>query len=82
MALERMRNHRGTYSWSQGGFEHSRFGAVMSWDFAAYESNRSPVNPWDLVDSDRCGHHIENPVHHQIMFDHYDQLVRKTLDTA
>ncbi len=82
MALERMRNRRGAYSWSQGGFEHARFGAVMSWDFAAYEPNRSPVNPWDLVDSDRCSHHIENSVHHLTIFDHYDELVRKTLDTA
>ena len=61
-------------SWSQGGFEHSSFGAVKNWNFESWSHLKTDLNLWDHIDNNESHQHITDSNTHrwiaeQILFD-------------
>lgn len=52
-------------AWSQGGFEHTSFGAVKNWNFKPWDHLKIDVNLWDHKDDNESSQHITNSNTHR-----------------
>jgi hypothetical protein len=76
--LEMIKSSAVAWAWSQGGFEHPRFGIDRKWNFDPYLDKMCPINLWDHYDPKkiRPWFHVTDPTVHQRVCDHYIKMLQ------
>lgn len=79
-ALEKISRHPSlkNWVWSQGGFEHPKFGGHGQWNFSKFALHESAINLWDDFDRDlwRPWYHITDISVHKQVCEHYQAMLQ------